>query len=64
MSLSLPNAPQQYDQQDQAQTRAAQEQADAQNIKMDQIITKLYFRDTSTGTIRTVVVTAGAFSIT
>lgn len=64
MSVSLPNAKPEYDPQDEAQTRALVEAADAQNIKLDQIITKLYFRDTSTLTIRTVVVTAGAFVIT
>lgn len=64
MSISLPNAKPQYDPQDEAQMRALVEGADAQNIKQDQIITKLFFRDTVTGTVRTLTVASGAPVIT
>lgn len=61
--MNLPNPPGEYDQQDQAQTRSAIEQADARNVKAGAALDKLLFRDTADGTIKTVVVTSGAFVV-
>lgn len=62
--MNLPKAPDEYDATNESQARRIVETEDKKNIKLDQVLTELKFRDTSTGTIRTVVVTAGAFVIT
>lgn len=59
MNLTLPRPPQSYDQTDQAQTRDVLQQAAIKNVQTDTVLDKLMFRDTSTGIIKTVVVTAG-----
>lgn len=64
MSLNIAQAPAQYDKTDQDRLRGAISTADALNIKTGQVLDKWLFRDTATGTIRTVVVTSGAFVIT
>ena len=64
MALTLDIPPEKYDRVDQAQSRKAISDADKQNIKTGQILDKLLFRDTVTGTIKTIVVTSGAFVIT
>lgn len=64
MPLNFADAPGQYDKAHFDQVQRDLESTDKKNVKTDQVLTKLLFRDTSTGTIRTVVVTAGAFVVT
>lgn len=61
--MNLPRPPEAYDQQDQAQTRAAIEQADNNNLKHGGVIDKLLFKDTATGVVKTVVVTSGVLVV-
>jgi hypothetical protein len=62
--MNLPRAPQSYDATEQAQMRRILETEDKKNLKPDQVLDKLQFRDTATGTVRTLVVTSGALVIT
>lgn len=64
MPLNFPPAPSQYDKAHFDQVQRDLEAADKKNVKTDQVLDKLLFRDTATGTIKTVVVTSGAFVIT
>jgi hypothetical protein len=62
--MNLPRAPQNYDATEQAQMRRILEAEDKKNLKAGQVLDKLLFRDTATGTVRTVVVTGGALVVT
>lgn len=62
--MNIAQAPAQYDKTDQDRMRGEIASADAANLKTGQILSKLLFRDTVTGAMVTVVVTAGAFVIT
>lgn len=62
--MQFPKAPAQYDAVHQAQVQRIIETEDLKAIKTGQILDRLLFRDTSTNTVRTVVITAGAFVIT
>lgn len=62
--LNFPNAPAQYDKAHQDQLQRDLEGESKKTIKTGQVLDKMMFRDTSTGLIKTVVVTAGAFVIT
>lgn len=64
MPLNFPPAPDQYDKAHQDQVQSDLEGESKKTIHAGQVLDKLLFRDTSTGTIKTVVVTAGAFVIT
>lgn len=62
--MNLPRAPQTYDATEQAQMRRILETEDKKNLKAGQVLDTLLFRDTATGTVRTVVITSGALVIT
>lgn len=62
--MNIAQAPAQYDKTDQDQMRGQLKAADAKNIKLGQVLDEILVRDTATGTIRTVVITSGAWVIT
>lgn len=64
MALNFSKAPKVYDESHQDQVQSLLEREDKKNLKSGQILDKLLFRDTADGTIKTVVVTSGAFVIT
>lgn len=62
--MNLPQAPAQYDKTDQDRVRRAEMDADKRNVKIDTVLDSFMMRDTATGTIKTVVITSGAWVIT
>src|SRR6185437_4515972 len=64
MKLALPQPSGGYDPGNEAQARALIEQADAQNIKRQDVLTSLKFRDTATGAVKTITIHSGAVVIT
>jgi len=63
MKLALPRPSAAYDPGNKAQARALIEQADAQNIKRQDVLTALKFRDTATGAVKTLTIHAGGVVI-
>lgn len=63
MKLALPKPPPAYDPGNEAQARALLERADAQNIKRQDVLTSLKFRDTVTGAVKTLTIQSGAVVI-
>jgi hypothetical protein len=64
MKLLLPKPSGSYDPGNEAQARAALELADAQNVKRQDVLSALQFRDTATGAIKTLTIHSGAVVIT
>ena len=64
MKLALPKPAGAYDPGNEAQTRSLLEQADAQNVKRQDVLSSLQFRDTATGAIRTLTIHSGAVVVT
>ena len=64
MKLALPKPSGAYDPGNEAQARALHEQADAQNIKRQDVLKSLQFRDTVTGAIKTLSIQSGVVTIT
>jgi hypothetical protein len=64
MKLLLPKPSGSYDPGNEAQARAALELADAQNVKRQDVLSALQFRDTATGAIHTLTIHSGAVVIT
>ena len=62
--MILPQPSPGYDERNEAETRNALQQADAQNVKKTTILTSFKMRDTATGVVKIVVMTSGAFVIT
>lgn len=64
MSLQLPTPSPAYEPENESQARQAMQQADLQNLKVGDVLTKLLFKDTVTGVTKTVTIASGAFVIT
>ena len=64
MKLALPKPSGGYNAGNEAQARALIEQADAQNVKRQDVLASLKFRDTVTGAVKTLTIHAGAVVIT
>lgn len=62
--MNLAPAPAAYDKNDQDRMRRTVSDADNQSVKFNSVLTSFKMRDTATGTIKTVVITSGAFVIT
>ena len=64
MKLALPKPSGGYDPGNEAQTRTLLEMADTQNVKRQDVLTRLQFRDTATGAIKTLTIASGSVVIT
>jgi len=64
MKLALPKPSGAYDPGNEAQARSLIEQADARNIKRQDVLTALKFRDTATGEVKMLTIQSGIVVIT
>ncbi|HXR94948.1 MAG TPA: hypothetical protein VN718_03670 [Rhizomicrobium sp.] len=64
MKLALPKPSGAYDPGNEAQARSLIEQADARNIKRQDVLTALKFRDTATGEVKMLTIQSGMVVIT
>ena len=64
MKLALPKPSGAYDPGNEAQARTLIELADTQNIKRQDVLTSLQFRDGATGAVRTLTIAGGSVVIT
>ena len=62
--MTLPKPGQSYSQSDEANARSQIDTMDGQNIKKTAILSKLVFRDTVTGAVKTLTIASGAVVIT
>lgn len=62
--MQLPQAPPQYDAQEQAQMRGTLEREDKRNLKAGTVFDKILMRDTATGAVVTLTVASGSLVIT
>jgi hypothetical protein len=64
MKLALPKPSGAYDPGNEAQARTLIELADTQNVKRQDVLTSLQFRDSATGEIKTLTIVSGSLVIT
>jgi hypothetical protein len=64
MKLALPKPSGAYDPGNEAQARTLIELADTQNVKRQDVLTRLQFRDSATGAIKTLTIASGSLVIT